>query len=52
MFTVEARLLEIDGAQHGIAVHDDPGYLDLQTQAWQADVIAAGRDWIVQHAAG
>jgi pimeloyl-ACP methyl ester carboxylesterase len=51
-FTVEARLVEIDGAQHGIAVHDDPGYLDPQTQAWQAEVIGTVTDWIVQHAAG
>ncbi|MGE7385345.1 alpha/beta hydrolase [Streptomyces sp. NPDC004126] len=34
-----AELLELDGAQHGFAVHDDPGYADPQTQIWQAQVI-------------
>ena len=34
-----AELIELDGAQHGFAVHDDPQYLDPQTQAWQAEVI-------------
>ncbi len=40
------RLLELEGAQHGIAVHDDPTYADPQSQAWQAEVIAAVRDWL------
>lgn len=44
----EARLIEIDGAQHGFAVHDDPQYLDPQTQEWQAFVIRSVADWIVQ----
>jgi hypothetical protein len=44
----EARLLEIDGAQHGFAVHDDPQYLNPQTQQWQAFVIRSVVDWIVQ----
>ncbi|MFI0740172.1 alpha/beta hydrolase [Streptomyces sp. NPDC021100] len=34
-----AELLELDGAQHGFAVHDDPGYLHPRSQAWQAEVI-------------
>ncbi len=34
-----AELIELDGAQHGFAVHDDPQYLDPQTQAWQTEVI-------------
>ncbi|MFI5783314.1 alpha/beta hydrolase [Nocardia sp. NPDC051570] len=42
----EHRLLELDGAQHGLAVHDDPTYADPQTQAWQAEVIAAVGDWL------
>jgi pimeloyl-ACP methyl ester carboxylesterase len=44
----DAKLLEIDGAQHGIAVHDDPQYLDPQTQAWQAQVIEAVAAWLSQ----
>jgi uncharacterized protein len=42
----EARLIAIDGAQHGIAVHDDPQYLDPQTQMWQAEVIEAVTVWL------
>ncbi|MFI1177556.1 alpha/beta hydrolase [Streptomyces melanogenes] len=34
-----AELMELDGAQHGCAVHEDPQYLHPQTQAWQAEVI-------------
>ena len=41
-----ARLIEIDGAQHGIAVHDDPQYLDPQTQSWQAAAIRSIADWL------
>jgi uncharacterized protein len=37
--TVEHQLIEIDGAQHGFAVHDDPTYAEPQTQRWQARVI-------------
>ncbi|ADJ43937.1 alpha/beta hydrolase [Amycolatopsis mediterranei S699] len=44
--TAPHRLLELEGAQHGIAVHDDPTYADPQSQAWQAEVIAAVRDWL------
>jgi hypothetical protein len=43
---VEHRLVEIDGAEHGFAVHHDPQYLDLQSQAWQASVIQIVADWI------
>ncbi|GAA2471544.1 alpha/beta hydrolase [Winogradskya humida] len=42
-----SRLIEIDGAQHGIAVPDDPGYADPQTQAWQAAAIQDIADWLV-----
>ncbi|MDT4990211.1 MAG: uncharacterized protein QOH97_103 [Actinoplanes sp.] len=42
----DARLIEIDGAQHGFAVHEDPHYLDPQTGIWQATVIAAVADWL------
>ncbi|MEV5719367.1 alpha/beta fold hydrolase [Amycolatopsis mediterranei] len=44
--TAPHRLLELEGAQHGIAVHDDPTYADPQSQAWQAEVITAVRDWL------
>ncbi|WP_432982988.1 alpha/beta hydrolase [Dactylosporangium sp. CA-233914] len=42
-----ARLIEIEGAQHGIAVHDDPKYADPQTQAWQAAAIRSIAEWFV-----
>jgi pimeloyl-ACP methyl ester carboxylesterase len=41
-----SRLIEVDGAQHGIAVHDDPEYLDPQTQSWQAGAIRDIADWV------
>lgn len=43
---VEHRLVEIEGAQHGFAVHDDPSYADPQSQAWQAFVIETVADWL------
>ena len=42
----EARLVEIDGAQHGFAVHDDPQYLNPQTVEWQTFVIDEIADWL------
>lgn len=42
----DVELLEIEGAQHGIAVFDDPQYLDPQTQAWQAQVVEAIAAWV------
>jgi hypothetical protein len=42
-----ARLVEIDGAQHGFAVHDDPQYLDPQSQQWQGTVIRTVAEWII-----
>ena len=47
--TSESRLLEIEGAQHGIAVHDDPGYGDPQTQEWQTYVIDSVATWMTKH---
>jgi pimeloyl-ACP methyl ester carboxylesterase len=44
--TAPHRLLEIEGAQHGFAVHDDPTYANPQSQIWQAEVIAAVCDWL------
>lgn len=43
-----ARLWQIDGAQHGIAVHEDPTYADPQTQRWQAEVIEEVSRWVTQ----
>lgn len=44
--TAEHQLVEIDGAQHGFAVHEDPQYLNPQSQAWQAFVIQTVADWL------
>lgn len=41
-----AMLIELDGAQHGLAVHDDPQYLDPRTQRWQAESIATIAEWL------
>jgi uncharacterized protein len=40
------RLVEIEGSQHGFAVHEDPQYLNPQSQEWQAFVIRTVADWI------
>lgn len=45
-FGGEARLVEIDGAQHGIAVPDDPGYQSPQTLEWQAYAARAVAGWL------
>jgi len=47
----DVELLEIEGAQHGIAVFDDPQYVDPQTQVWQAEVVAAIVDWVARESA-
>ncbi|MFJ8815274.1 alpha/beta hydrolase [Amycolatopsis thermoflava] len=44
--TCERQLLELEGAQHGFAVHDDPTYADPRSQAWQAQVIEATARWL------
>jgi pimeloyl-ACP methyl ester carboxylesterase len=46
LLRAEHRLVEIEGSQHGFAVHDDPQYLNPQSQEWQAFVIRAVADWI------
>jgi uncharacterized protein len=46
LFRAEHRLVEIEGSQHGFAVHDDPQYLNPQSQEWQAFVIRTVTDWI------
>lgn len=45
-FRAEHRLVEIERAQHGFAVHDDPQYLNPQSQIWQASVIQTVTEWI------
>ncbi|MBV9448664.1 MAG: alpha/beta fold hydrolase [Streptosporangiaceae bacterium] len=45
-FTAKHKLVEIEGAQHGFAMHDDPQYLNPQSQEWQAFVIRSVADWI------
>jgi alpha-beta hydrolase superfamily lysophospholipase len=46
LFRAEHQLVEIEGSQHGFAVHDDPQYLNPQSQQWQAFVIRTVTDWI------
>jgi alpha-beta hydrolase superfamily lysophospholipase len=45
-FQAEHKLVEIEGAQHGFAVHDDPQYLNPQSQEWQASVIRTVTEWL------
>ncbi len=42
----EHKLVQIEGSQHGFAVHDDPHHLNPQSQEWQAFVIRTVTDWI------
>ena len=46
LFRAEHRLTEIEGSQHGFAVHDDPQYLNPQSQEWQAFVIRTVAEWV------
>jgi hypothetical protein len=45
-FTTEHKLVEIEGAQHGFAVHDDPTYANPQSQKWQKFVICTVLEWV------
>lgn len=45
-FHAEHKLVEIEGSQHGFAVHDDSQYLNPQTQQWQAFVIHTVVQWL------
>ncbi|MBO0654777.1 alpha/beta fold hydrolase [Streptomyces triculaminicus] len=47
VFGGPAELMELDGAQHGFAVHEDPQYLHPQSQAWQAEVIERVASFLV-----
>lgn len=46
----ETKLIEVEGAQHGLAVHDDPQYLNPQSQEWQAQAILDIVSWITTDA--
>lgn len=46
LLRAEHRLVEIEGSQHGFAVHDDPTYADPQSQEWQAFVIRTVAGWV------
>jgi pimeloyl-ACP methyl ester carboxylesterase len=46
----ETRLVEVDGAQHGFAVDNDPSYADPQSTTWQTSVIQTVAEWLVQSA--
>ncbi|EGX60480.1 alpha/beta hydrolase [Streptomyces zinciresistens K42] len=48
LFQAPCRLVEIEGAQHGFAVHEDPQYLNPQSQEWQAFVIRTTADWLAE----
>ena len=50
LFRCAVELVEIDGAQHGFAVHDDPLYRHQQTREWQASVIAKVAGWLTASA--
>ncbi|MGK8503767.1 alpha/beta hydrolase [Nocardia araoensis] len=45
-FTAPAELVEIEGSQHGFAVHDDPQYLNPRSQKYQAEVISLVAEWL------
>ncbi|MDQ1246643.1 MAG: uncharacterized protein QG597_1011 [Actinomycetota bacterium] len=49
-FTAEHWLVTVEGSQHGFAVHDDPQYLNPQSQEWQAFVIRTVAEWLVPDA--
>ncbi|MFB7718204.1 hypothetical protein [Nocardia sp. NPDC056100] len=40
------ELIEIEGSQHGFAVHDDPQYLNPKSQRYQAEVIGMVASWL------
>lgn len=46
-FRAPCELVEIEGSQHGFAVHDDPKYLNPQSQEWQEFVIHTVSDWLI-----
>lgn len=45
-FTAPVELVEVDGSQHGFAVHDDPRYLNPKSQQYQSFVIRTVAQWL------
>ncbi|WP_308162960.1 alpha/beta hydrolase [Nocardia alni] len=45
-FTAPVELVEVEGSQHGFAVHDDPEYLNPKSQEYQAFVIRTVATWL------
>lgn len=45
-FTAPVELVEVEGSQHGFAVHDDPQYLNPKSQEYQAFVIRTVAQWL------
>ncbi|WP_054814086.1 alpha/beta hydrolase [Nocardia arizonensis] len=45
-FTASVELVEIEGSQHGFAVHDDPQYLNPKSREYQAEVIRIVANWL------
>lgn len=46
-FTITNKLVEIEGAEHGFAVHNDPEYANPQSREWQTFVIRTVEEWII-----
>lgn len=44
--TGTVELLELEGAQHGIAMPDDPGYEHPQTRQWQSEITTIVARWV------
>jgi uncharacterized protein len=44
--TCEHKLVELEGAQHGFAVHDDPTYTNPKSQEYQAFVVRNVAEWL------
>ncbi|MFD3431244.1 alpha/beta hydrolase [Nocardia fluminea] len=51
-FTAPVKLVEVDGSQHGFAVHDDPQYLNPKSQQYQAFVIRTVAQWLTTGSTG
>ncbi|MFE2673098.1 alpha/beta hydrolase [Streptomyces hygroscopicus] len=45
-FRAPCEIIEIEGAQHGFAVDNDPQYLNPQSQEWQRYVIHTVSEWL------
>ncbi|QLY34926.1 alpha/beta fold hydrolase [Nocardia huaxiensis] len=45
-FTAPVELVEVEGSQHGFAVHDDPQYLNPKSQEYQTFVIETVARWL------